>query len=295
MNYKYYNKKAGLLPYIGGKLMIGQYIIPFIPNSYGYSEPFCGMASVGMLLKPRKQEFYNDIDDRVTAFFNCLRDENKFDLLKEELLLSCNSEKNFRECMEPVTNGDEIEKARRFVILKMESFSAKEDGWAGVSFTGDNKRLNNRHFGKLDYLQRYFKSWYEISQRLKHVRFYNMDAISFINRVNYENMTIYCDPPYPNYVTVNKKYYKSENHDEYHEKLASVLNDFKGNAIISSFDNPVYDELYSGWTKINVIERTLTVDIKETSSKSEVIYVNTDEIKSYNSRNKIKSSWLSGI
>ena len=103
--YDNYNSRIAIMPYIGGKLNMAQYIVPHIPRAYGYAEPFCGMASIGMRLKPHKQEFYNDTDDRVTAFFNCLRDRKMFNHLQEALILSVCSQKNFLGAMRPVISA----------------------------------------------------------------------------------------------------------------------------------------------------------------------------------------------
>ena len=300
--YDNYNSRIAIMPYIGGKLNMAQYIVPHIPRAYGYAEPFCGMASIGMRLKPHKQEFYNDIDDRVTAFFNCLRDRKMFNHLQEALILSVCSQKNFLGAMRPVISApdataeelywDEIEKCRRFVILKIESFGATETGWAGVSDFRKRDKVSDRHWGKLLYLKRYFKSWADVALRLKHARFYNMDAISLIQRVNFYNVTVYCDPPYPHYVTVDKKYYIDDNHNEYHNKLATALNDFEGNVVISSFSSPEYDELYKGWEKIELKTRPINIDLDSDRENTEVLYRKIGGIKG----NKIqKSAWLQSM
>lgn len=64
----------------GGKFSHKDWIIPLLPKTQHYCEPFGGSAAILLNKEPAPVETYNDIDGEVVNFFKVLR-ENKEELL----------------------------------------------------------------------------------------------------------------------------------------------------------------------------------------------------------------------
>lgn len=67
-----------------------------------------------------------------------------------------------------------------------------------------------------------------------------------IQKFNFENVLIYCDPPYV-LSTRCRKQYRYEMTDEDHEVLLETLLQHKGPAIISGYSSPLYEERLKDW------------------------------------------------
>src|SRR5690606_7256659 len=99
----------------GGKFNHLAWLLPLLPNTRHYCEPFGGSAAVLLNREPSPIETYNDIDGEVVNFFRVLREQK--DELIEAIGLTPFSREEFElaisECDEEIS---ELERARRFFI-----------------------------------------------------------------------------------------------------------------------------------------------------------------------------------
>ena len=86
----------------------------------------------------------------------------------------------------------------------------------------------------------------EAAERLRGVQIENRPAVEVIRKFNFENVLIYCDPPYV-LSTRCRKQYRHEMTDEDHEILLETLLQHKGPAIISGYSSPLYEERLKDW------------------------------------------------
>lgn len=86
----------------------------------------------------------------------------------------------------------------------------------------------------------------EAAERLRGVQIENRPAVEVIRKFNFENVLIYCDPPYV-LSTRCRKQYRYEMTDEDHEVLLEALLQHKGPAIISGYSSPLYEERLKDW------------------------------------------------
>lgn len=86
----------------------------------------------------------------------------------------------------------------------------------------------------------------EAAERLRGVQIENRPAVEVIQKFNFENVLIYCDPPYV-LSTRCRKQYRHEMTDEDHEVLLEALLQHKGPAIISGYSSPLYEERLKDW------------------------------------------------
>ena len=114
-----FNKKKKIIAFgwYGGKYSHLNWLLPLLPRSKHYCEPFGGSAAVLLNRHPSEVETYNDIDGEIANFFRVLRDN------KDELIYSIGmtpfSREEFRLAIE--TKGEyetvtDVERARRFLV-----------------------------------------------------------------------------------------------------------------------------------------------------------------------------------
>ena len=76
-----------------------------------------------------------------------------------------------------------------------------------------------------------------------------MPAVELITRYDTKDVFIYADPPYLH--STRKNYlYKHEMSDEEHKELLKTLLKHPGKVLLSGYDNELYNELLSGWNKV---------------------------------------------
>lgn len=109
---------ARCLPFrwYGGKYSHLKWLLPQLPETHRYIEPFGGSGSVLLNREPSPVEVYNDLDSDVTNFFKVLRDNR--DELLEKIALTPFSREEFEYAIESQNNEDltDIEKARLFFV-----------------------------------------------------------------------------------------------------------------------------------------------------------------------------------
>ena len=99
---------------------------------------------------------------------------------------------------------------------------------------------------------------------------------------NYENVLIYCDPPYM-LETRHGKQYRCEMSDSDHEELLDMLLRHKGYVIISGYDTALYNDMLRSWNRFEKISYTQVV-----AKKKEIIWMNYDPPNRQLSLNDIK-------
>ena len=96
-----------------------------------------------------------------------------------------------------------------------------------------------------------------LATTLKDAQIENDDALALIKRLDGPDRLFYVDPPYMfDTRHSNEKYYKFEMTDNQHVELAELLNKVEGMVILSGYDHPMYQELYSDWTFLSKEART---------------------------------------
>lgn len=268
-----------LLPFrwYGGKYSHLDFIIPRLPKSDQYIEPFGGSAAVLINRDPANVETYNDIDGDVVTFFRVLR-ERREELL-EQIALTPFSREELAEAVERKNDDDlsDIEQARLFFVRAGQTRSglaqeATPGRWAYCKSTSrrDMSGAVSRWHGRLEQL-------YNVADRLRRVQIENKPAVEVIERHDDEDALFYCDPPYPHGARGDTNSYSHEMTDEEHRELAEALHECDANVAISGYQCDLYEELYEsyGWTRIDDEEKTMHTT-KDTRTES--LWVNYDPV-----------------
>src|SRR3990170_90755 len=99
----------------GGKYNHLNWLLPLLPKTHNYCEPFGGSAAVLLNREPSPVETYNDIDGEVVNFFRVLRDQK--DKLTEALALTPFSREEFYWAVTDYgPHLSDLERARRFFV-----------------------------------------------------------------------------------------------------------------------------------------------------------------------------------
>ena len=110
----------------------------------------------------------------------------------------------------------------------------------------------------------------EAAERLREVQIERRPAVDLIRRFNYLNVLIYADPPYM-LGTRHGRQYRCEMTDEDHEELLEALLSHRGPALISGYDNPLYNDRLRGWRREEAVSYT-----QATKRRIEVLWMNFD-------------------
>lgn len=264
-------KKLIAFGWYGGKYSHLNWLLPLLPDSHHYCEPFAGSAAVLLNREPSAVETYNDIDGEVANFFRVLRDH------KDELIYKIGMTPFSREEFQIAinTNGDnsidKIERARRFFIRARQVRT-------GLAQTATNGRwancLKTSRAGMAGAVSRWLgsvKGLEYIASRLLRVQIENDAALSVIKRYDSNKTLFYCDPPYPHEARGDTNAYEYEMTDEEHIELSNLLHSVEGKVAISGYHCELMDSLYRDWN-VHTAETKKAQSIKK--DRTEVLWTN---------------------
>lgn len=277
-------EKLQPFPFYGGKFSHLEFILPRLPETHQYVEPFGGSAAVLLSRDSAPVETYNDIDGDITTFFRVLRDQP--DELIQKLERTPYSRAEYERAIEAAGDDSlpELERARLFFVRAAQVYSglaqyATPGRWSYSRSTSVNGRSNlvAGWESNVDELG-------EVADRLQRVQLENDDALEVIERYDHDETLFYCDPPYPlasrgdaGCGTTKASAYGNELTAEEHRELAEVLTAADGMVAVSSYRNELYDEVFDGWTVVKGEKQKIsTKHDTDHTERREVLYCNYD-------------------
>lgn len=230
----------------GGKFSHLGWLLPLLPQTQHYCEPFGGSAAVLINREPAPVETYNDIDSEVVNFFRVLRDDK--DRLIELIGLTPFSREEFELAISPIDQTlPEIERARRFYIRARQvrtglAQKASSGRWAHCLLTSRAGMAGavSRWLGAVEDLDL-------IAQRLLRVQIEHAPALEVIQRYDSPATLHYLDPPYSHDSRTDINAYAHEMTEQQHRELAHILRHLQGKVALSGYQSPLMDELYDDW------------------------------------------------
>lgn len=230
----------------GGKFKSLKYILPHLPRTPKYVEPFGGSAAVLLARPPSDLEVYNDRFGGVVAFYRCIRDPQLFERLVEFLELTLHAKEEFyvfqetwRDCEDPV------ERAGRWYAMATYSFGQMGRNW------GRTLAARGRLSGKI---QRAFPLFETAHARFKNVQVENQDWFDCMVDYDSHETLFYCDPPYVE--SYHGAYENMMGHSE-HVKLLDTVFSCSAAVAMSGYSNELYeaqdwDERYEWETRVTL-------------------------------------------
>jgi len=251
-----------LLPFrwYGGKYSHLEFILPRLPRTHQYVEPFGGSAAVLINRDPSPVETYSDVDGDVVTFFEVLR-ERREELL-EKIALTPFSREELARAVERKGDDDltDVERARLFFVRAGQTRSglaqeATPGRWAYCKTTSRREMSGavSRWHGRLEQL-------YDVADRLRRVQIENEPAVEVVQRHDDADALFYCDPPYPHEVRGDTNSYGHEMSDDDHRELAAVLRGAEAKVAVSGYRCALYEELFEahdGWRRVDAEEKTM--------------------------------------
>lgn len=233
----------------GGKYSHLNWLLPLLPKTTRFCEPFGGSAAVLINREPAPVETYNDLHGDVVNFFRVLRDQKE--ALIEAIGLTPFSREEFEIALSPsIASITDLERARRFYVLARQvrtglAQKASSGRWAHCLLTSRAGMAGavSRWLGSVEDLP-------EIAQRLLRVQIENAPALEVIQRYDSPETLFYCDPPYVHTSRGDSNAYAHEMTNGEHRKLAKVLHTVKGKVALSGYSDELMDELYVDWYRI---------------------------------------------
>jgi DNA adenine methylase len=235
-----------LIQYVGGKGTHLSTLLPLIPRTHTYVEPYGGAASVLLNRRPSTIEVYNDLNDNLVNLFRVIRDPAQFEQLDRMLDATLYSRSEFELAISVTVKGtdDPVLRAWATYVVHNQGISGKLHTSNGNWSRSRDQRLNT---------VRWWKKWerlVQIRDRFEHVQVESRDALKVIETWDAPDVTFYLDPPYVLETRANRSYYAFEQPEEHHQELVDLLLEVKGCVVLSGYEHPVYDRLADGgWVK----------------------------------------------
>jgi len=239
-------KRRIVFGWYGGKFNHLKWLLPLLPSTHHYCEPFGGSAAVLINREPSPLETYSDIDGEVVNFFRVLRD--KADELIRAIALTPFSREEFAKAiLAPAEESTDVERARRFFVRARQvrtglAQTASLGRWANCRLTSRAGMSGavSRWLGSVDDLP-------QVALRLLRVQIENRLAVDVVKLYDDKRTLFYCDPPYPHECRRDARAYGYEMNEGEHSELAEVLHRVVGKVAISGYRCDLMDTLYRGW------------------------------------------------
>ena len=259
-------KKKIPFPWYGGKFRIAPKIIEQFPDHKVYVEPFGGSAAV-IFSRPTTfhdrgkydqiLEVFNDIDSEIVNFFRVIRDAELKPKLRQMVEDTPHSrEEKYKAWADRENDDSPLIRAWRFYVnVNM--------GWSGAyaKSWGLDKRLPTR-------TAKWYKSPLTIDQcadRMKQVQLENDTWQRIFDEYDTPDTLFYCDPPYLHETRLSPAVYQYEFTDDDHRELLARLQTIEGKAILSGYDNDLYNTELKNW-------RTTTIKARVSAANNHADY-----------------------
>lgn len=213
-----------LIPYIGGKSSLSDWIVEQFPEHKCYAEAFGGSGAVLFNKERSDVEVYNDTFGEIVNFMEVLR--NQPEELEETVGFIPYSRELYNDWQEHILMGvqpeDDVERAARFFLISQASFNA--------DFTSNNG-FKTRKRGSQARTFEYKKSdLKEFGKRLNGVTIENLDYKEVMKTYDMSETLHYLDPPY---VEVGDAYYNYSEEFNHSEFIQFIQEEIEGYVLIS--------------------------------------------------------------
>ena len=250
--------------YPGSKWSLADWIISFFPEHHSYLEPFFGSGAI-LFNKPRSHiETVNDLDGNVINLFEWIKKDPE--KLANEIHWTPYARQIYEDVFAAVP-ADSLQQAVNFYIRLNMGHGFRTNG-SKVGWKNDVQG-RERAYASQDWVHLPDKIL-QAAERLRGVQIENRPATELIRKFNFENVLIYCDPPYM-LSTRHGAQYRHEMDDRDHEELLTLLLEHKGPAVISGYETDLYDHMLAGWNRYEKTAYSQTA-----SKRREIIWMNYD-------------------
>jgi DNA adenine methylase len=253
------------ISYYGGKQNMLSELLPLIPKHESYIEPFFGGGALFFAKTPSPLEVINDTNQLMINFYRQM--VLNFDALELEIGATLHSRfehKRAGDIIKGRVESTDLEKAWAVYVSTQQGFGKKIDnGWG---YCNSSKGCIDRKLAL---------SWANLRDdfhtykgRLNTVQIECKDALEVIKTYDRKDALFYLDPPYYNSDCGHYKGYKESDYID----LIDLIRTIKGKFILSSYPNPIINEL--DWVWDTAKDKNRSVNATVGARKTEVIITN---------------------
>lgn len=265
------------ITYFGGKGLIKKRLLPLIPQTQLYAELFGGGGAILFAKDPAPVEIYNDLDSDLVSLFRTLQSPKHFRDFLHKMQYTLYSRREFDLALEILGDptSDPVDRAWAVYVRQNQGFSGlpKTKTW-GRAISSSARGMASTT-SKWQTRLNLFAQWHA---RLARVQIENRPAIQLLGDLNEPYATVYLDPPYPSSTRKGGGYQHEMSNDD-HAALVEALIHFRGNALVSTYDSPIYSPLAQhGYdihrfdTYCHVANKTRSTLKNGSSPRTEILY-----------------------
>lgn len=253
-------RASPLVPWVGGKRRLAQFILPVFPAHSCYVEPFCGAAALFFMKDQVKVEVLNDVNGDLIRLYRVVTHHLEEFIRQFKWALTSRELFNWLQETPPETLTD-IQRAARFYYLQKCAFGGKVQGQTFGTATTAKASLN---------LLRMEEDLSAVHLRLHQVFIEHMDWAKCVAKYDRPHSLFYLDPPY--WGTVG--YGVGFGLDQY-DLMAQLMRSMKGKAAVSVNDIPEMHQAFKGLAmKRLVISYTVGASGRGREPKGELLITN---------------------
>lgn len=233
-------KHLSNIKWIGGKHGKEERYMELMPKHKIYADCNFGSGAVTFyksVMDPSKITIINDKNDELINYMLVLRDR------PEELFKACNalpySESLYEKYKWEPIPADNLERAIRFFYKMRLTFSGgghKYRNGLGLSKTQDKAQTYQSAVNLIPKMAEIIKTWNILCR----------DFEEIINFYDTPETFFFLDPPYVGYENIYAGGFQPEDH----KRLRKSLNSIKGKAMVCYYPDPLIDDLYSDWYRV---------------------------------------------
>lgn len=227
----------------GGKGRVVHRLLQYVPPHRHYVEVFGGGAAL-LFAKPPCEgvETYNDLDGGLVNLFRVLRDPEKFARFHRLASLTLYSREEFYWYKNFESDSD-VERAHAFFVVARMSIAGDRQDWSR------SIKSHRSSIGAFSYSST-IERLPQLHRRLRNVQIERRDFRKLIPEFVTPRTLIYCDPPYVPSTRMSPNKYSCEMSNDDHGDLLDILVSYSQMAVLSGYDNDMYDNALRGWHRV---------------------------------------------
>ncbi len=230
------------VPRLGGKSSLCNWIVEKIPDNCGvFVEVFCGSCVVSLNKRPSDATIVNDLDGNLVSFWKVLQNADSRKRLIQFLDSMLFSRVLWQELRERwksnIVPNDPVEMAGEWFYLNRSSYASDIQHGGFIGYT-QGRNMCQTFRNAIDQLEeggRIIKGWI----------IENLPFQECIRRFDSPDTIFYADAPY--YLPGKRDCYSNSFTLDDHRILAGLLNNIRGRALVSHYENATIAGLYQGW------------------------------------------------
>ena len=232
---------ASVIPRLGGKAFLCNWITEKIPEHTTFAEVFCGSCVVSLNKKPSDATIVNDLDGNLVSFWKVLQNADS-----RRRLISFLDSMLFSRVLWQALRGrwkssiipsDPVERAGEWFFLNRTCYASdiEHGGFLGFGKGRNMCKSFRNAVGQFEEVGELIKTWIIES----------LDFKTCITRFDSPDTVFYADAPY--YLPGKRDCYSNSFGLDDHRTLAGLLNNIKGRVLVSHYKDETIAGLYSGW------------------------------------------------